>query len=104
MKIEIEKGITVIDTTEDHIGVRNKLGYAGISKYCGDKWRVEISIKKKKYLVGVFDDFQDAVKARKLAEQKKLAGVLVEWLDSIPHGNTLHFKEFWIKQFEGMNK
>lgn len=102
MKIEIEKGITVIDTTEDHIGVRNKLGCAGVSRYNNtNRWRVEISIKNKKYLVGIFDDFQDAVKARKLAEQKKLAGVLAEWLDSIPHGNTLYFKEFWINNLNG---
>ena len=99
---KIEKGITILDTTEDHIGIRNKLGCAGISQYCGDKWRTEISIGKKKYLVGVFENLQDAIKARKLAEQKKQAGVLVEWLDARPHGNALHFEEFWKKQFENI--
>lgn len=104
MKRKIEKGITILDTTAERIGVRNKLGCAGISQYCGDKWRTEISIGKKKYLVGVFDDFQDAIKARKLAEQKKQAGTLVEWIASRPHGNALNRKKFWDEQFEGMNQ
>lgn len=104
MKREIEKGLTIIHTAEDHIGVRNKLGCAGVSRYNNtDKWRVEISIGKKKYLVGIFDDMQDAVKARKLAESKKDAGVLVQWLASRPHGNHLYCKEFWMKQFEGID-
>ena len=101
MKREIEKGMTIIHTAEDHIGVRNKLGCAGISRYNNTcKWRVEISVGKKKYLVGIFDDLQEAIKARKISEIKKNEGVLVQWLNSRPHGNHLNCKEFWKKQFE----
>jgi len=104
MKREIEKGITIIHTTEDHIGVRNKLGCAGVSRYNNtDKWRTEISIGQKKYLVGIFDELKDAIKARKLAEVQKDAGVLESWLASRPHGNHLHCKEFWEREFEGMD-
>ena len=91
MTKEIINHMTIIHTAEDHVGVRNKLGCPGISRYNNtDKWRTDISIGKKKYLVGIFEDMQDAIKARKLAEAKKKAGVLIEWLDTRPHGNTLY--------------
>jgi hypothetical protein len=105
MKTEIKFGMTIIHTQEDHIGVRNKLGCPGISRYNNtDKWRTDISIRQKKYLVGIFDNLQDAIKARKIAEQKKQSGTLVQWLDSRPHGNHLYCKEFWENEFKRMDE
>ena len=104
MKREIKNGTTIIHTAEDRIGVRNKLGCHGISYYNNtDKWRTEISVGKKKYLVGVFDDLDDAIKARKVAEKKKEAGILVSWLASRPHGNSDENILFWNNEFKGMN-
>jgi hypothetical protein len=105
MTRQFEKGITILHTADDHIGVRNKMGCPGISKYNNtDRWRTEISVGKKKYLIGVFDDLQDAINARKIAEKKKEAGCLIQWLASRPHGNHLHCNEFWKKQFDGMDE
>lgn len=104
MTRDIKKGITILHTKEDNIGIRNKLGCPGVSHHLNNKWRCEISIGKKKYLVGVFDDFQDAAKARKVAEKKKEAGILVQWLASKPHGNCDEHMTFWEHEFEGMNE
>ena len=102
MKREIKKGITIIHIKDN--GVRNKLGCPGVSRYNNtDRWRTEISIRKKKFLVGVFDDLNDAIKARKVAEIKKEAGILVQWLASRPHGNSDDYIKFWEKEFEGMD-
>lgn len=104
MKAEIKKGMTIIHTKEDHIGCRNKTGCQGISKYNNTNMlRVEISIKQKKYSVGIFDNLQDAMKARKVAETKKEAGCLLSWLASKPHGNTDNYIDFWKNEFEGID-
>lgn len=49
----------------------NKSGVLGVHWHNRDKvWEVEIGYKKKRYYLGRFKDFDEAVKARKKAEQK----------------------------------
>ena len=97
---EIKNGVTILHTAEDHIGCKNALGYPGVYHYKpSNGYRVEISIGKKKFLVGLFTSFQDAVKARKIAEGKRTSGTLVGWLDTIPHGNSDQHIDFWKNEF-----
>lgn len=101
MKREFKNGTTIIHTQEDHIGVRNRLGCPGISPFC-EKWRTEISIKKKKYLVGIFDNFQDACKARKIAEKKRIEGTLEQWLATKPPRHSKGCIEFWERELNNI--
>lgn len=100
MEREIKNGVTILHTAADHIGCKNSLGCPGVYHYKpSNGYRVEISIGKKKFLVGLFTDLQDAIKARRIAEGKRTAGTLAEWLDTIPHGNSDHYKSFWDNEF-----
>lgn len=45
----------------------NTSGYHGITSH-GDKWRARINVNGKKIHLGIFENLQDAVKARKQAE------------------------------------
>ncbi len=60
-------------------GVRidNKSGISGV-RFDGSKWRVEIKIKGKGVHLGLYNTFDDAVAARKLAEQQRDAIVEVQ--------------------------
>lgn len=98
MEKRIKKGITHLNINIDCI--LNKYGCYGLSHYSySQKIRVEISIKKKKYLVGIFNTLDDAIKARKIAEKKRQEGTLVEWLKTKPHGNSNAYNEFWEREF-----
>jgi len=46
----------------------NTSGFRGVYKYRNNRYRVIIGFKGKKYYVGIFDDFDKAVAARKEAE------------------------------------
>ncbi len=100
MERTIKNGVTILHTASDHIGCRNSLGCPGICFYKPSiGYRVEISIGKKKFLVGHFRTLQDAIKARKIAERKKADGILVEWLNTRPHGNSEQYIKFWENEF-----
>lgn len=47
----------------------NKSGFKGVSKHRG-KWRAYITINKKQIHLGMFDNYEDAVKARLVANKK----------------------------------
>lgn len=53
----------------------------GISKV-NDKYRVRINIDKKTVHVGYFDNVEDAIKARKKAEEKYFKPILDKYKDS----------------------
>lgn len=100
MTREVKKGMTIIHTAG--IGIQNINGCRGVSAY-GNRFRVDITIghtHEKKYLVGIFDTLQDAIKARKIAEAKKYSGCLESWLASKPHGNSEAYQKFWEIEFE----
>lgn len=101
MTREVKKGMTIIHTTDEHIGIQNKHGCKGVVTF-GNRFRVQITIghNKKKYLVGTFDTLPDAIKARKIAEAKKYSGCLESWMASKPHGNSEECQKFWEIEFE----
>lgn len=55
----------------NRVSKSNKSGYKGIHphKQTG-KWVAQITFKKKKYYLGIYENLEDAVKARKEAEEK----------------------------------
>ena len=60
---------------------RNKTGYTGIYYIKNrNKWRAEITFQKKKYYLGYYDRKQDAIEARKLAENR-LHGDFFDWYE-----------------------
>lgn len=104
MKTEIKNGVTIIHTGDAGNGIKNKLGVYGITFYEKQKrYRSEITIKKKKMVIGFFDNKEMAIKARKVAEEKKKEGILIEWIAGKPHGNSANFETFWNEQFEKYN-
>lgn len=100
MVTEIKNGITIIHTGDSAGGLKNKNGVCGVTFYEKDKkYRAEITIKKRKFLLGFFDEKEMAADARKVAEIKRKEGTLEEWLKTKPHGNSERFYDFWKEEF-----
>lgn len=98
---KIEKGVTIITLKTE---VKNINGYTGVSRFHGKRWRVDIQQKQIKYIIGVFDDFQDAVSARQVAEYYRAKGLLHEWIVKKPHGNSDQCAQFWENEFSKLAK
>lgn len=65
------EGTHVNRLASDKINANNTSGYKGISKHKQlQKWAAEIVLRRKKYYFGVFDNIEDAARARKMAEEK----------------------------------
>lgn len=60
-----------------HIQSNNSTGYTGISMRNG-KYRAYINFKKKQYHLGTYENIDDAIEARKVAE-KEIYGSFLEW-------------------------
>lgn len=56
----------------------NTSGYTGVL-LVDDKWRAEISFKNKTYILGLFDEKEDAIKARQNAEEKFFNPILKKY-------------------------
>lgn len=54
----------------------NKSGVRGVSQKKNCKWLAQITFKRKNYNLGTYENFEDAVKARKEAEEKLFKPVL----------------------------
>lgn len=69
--VNLRPASTVDNNKNLSLSVRNKSGAVGVSwnARCG-KWRVQISDRRKRYHIGLFSNFEDAVSARKEAEIK----------------------------------
>lgn len=50
----------------------------GVRLKCG-KWVAEIGVNRKKIHLGTFETFDDAIKARKEAEEKYFAPIIEAW-------------------------
>lgn len=48
----------------------NTSGFRGVSRMKNGKYRADIGFKRKRFYIGVFDDYNDAVEARLSAEEK----------------------------------
>lgn len=67
---------------------RSKSGIKGVCWHKSKKkWRANIGIKGQKIDLGYFDDIEDAIKARKAAEEKYFAPVLEAWEKEHNDGN-----------------
>ena len=95
MEREINKHCTVIKVKKPEERV------PGVSRWNKGRFRAEIYYQKKKYAVGIFDTYQEAAAARKLAEKKAAAGILPQWLATRPHGLTPENKKFWDSELNG---
>lgn len=55
----------------------NTSGYTGVTAYRG-KWKAQITFKKRLYHLGTYEKLEDAVKARKQAEEQ-IFGEFLDW-------------------------
>lgn len=55
---------------------RNTSGYTGVSKIKRERWVAYITLKKKRYSLGTFNDIESAIVARKNAEEKLFKPIL----------------------------
>lgn len=103
LSYRIENGATIITTARRGDFVYNKLGVPGVC-YRKDQgiYVVYMEFEKRKYSIGSFGTFEEATKARKVAEHKRDQGVFVEWLKSKPHGNSVHYMEFWEREWDAI--
>lgn len=84
MNIEIKNGVTIIATGTDSSEIKNKTGVTGVTYYNRDnKYRAELTIKRRKYLLGFFDKLEDAKAIRLEAEKQREAGTFLEWYGKI---------------------
>lgn len=84
MNIEIKNGVTIIATGNATGGLKNKTGVVGVTYYSRDnKYRAELTIKRRKYLLGFFDKLEDAKAIRYEAEKQRKAGTFLEWYGNI---------------------
>ena len=59
----------VVSALARKISSRNTSGYTGVSKTANGKWTAYITLKYKRHTLGVFDQLEEAVRARKNAEE-----------------------------------
>lgn len=82
--VKIENGVTIITTVDAVGGLKNKTGCVGVTYYEKQgKYRSELTIKRKKYLLGFFSTLEDAKAIRKEAERQKAAGTFLEWFNKL---------------------
>ena len=71
---------TNISLLNDTINKNNTSGIKGVSwSKASKKWLARITLKKKSYYLGIYDDIDDAIKARKLAEEKLFHPITEEY-------------------------
>lgn len=69
--------VTILEASKRRLMKSNKSGYTGVYQESSGRWRAQITFKRKTYHLGVFDDIQDAVKARKRGEE--MHDEFLEW-------------------------
>lgn len=66
------------------LGRNNSTGVTGVSQLSDGKWRARIMVDRKELLLGRFESFEEAVKARKQAELKYFG----EFANSLSRGGS----------------
>ena len=61
-----------------HVVAHSKRKARGVRMKCG-KWVAEIGVNRRKIHLGTFETFEDAIKARKAAEEKYFAPIIEAW-------------------------
>lgn len=59
------------NSRNDRLHCNNSSGYSGVSWHkMSGKWRARITVDRKEIYLGLYDNYEDAVNARKIAEEK----------------------------------
>ena len=61
--------VAILEASKRKLTKSNKSGYTGVYQKSNGRWCAQITFKRKTYYLGVFDDIQDAVRARKRGEE-----------------------------------
>ena len=74
---------------------RNTSGYTGVylDKRSG-KWLAQISFQKKRYHLGLFKDINDAIRARKFAEERIHDPIVIQYWDNLTDTRKNEFTEY----------
>lgn len=84
LRDSVEKNLvdgTNLSFLNSNINSNNKSGVRGVYQTKNGKWRAYISVKGKQYSLGYFDNFDDAVAARKAGEEKYFKPLLNKYKD-----------------------
>lgn len=76
-KLHCKEG-TKIPALKAKICSNNTSGVKGVCP-CGNKWRAYITFKRKRIELGMFNNFEDAVKARQVAEEEYFHPILEKY-------------------------
>ena len=76
-RVHYVDGTSVERVNQTKLQKNNTSGYTGV-RARGDKWIAAITFKKKNYYLGIYENLEDAVAARKQAEEQ-LFGPFLEW-------------------------
>lgn len=76
------EGTNVAFLKSEKLNNNNKSGVRGVHKNERGKWRAEIVFQRKNYYLGSYDKFEDAVKARKEAEEKFFKPVIEKYYNN----------------------
>jgi len=66
----------------------NKTGHIGVSQRKNGKYKAYINFQKKAFHLGYYDDIEDAIKAREIAEEK-LFGNFLSWYNEQKSNNSI---------------
>lgn len=62
--------VTILEATRNHLSKSNTSGYTGVYWSSNtQKWRAQITFRRKTYFLGAFDQIEDAIAARKRGEE-----------------------------------
>lgn len=78
LKIIDGTSVVILERNKRHLRKNNKSGYTGVFCSSNGKWEAYINFKKKRYWLGRYSNKEDAVKARKRAEER-IYDEFLEW-------------------------
>lgn len=82
--------VTILEATRNHLSKSNTSGYTGVYwSSSTQKWRAQITFRRKAYYLGAFEHIEDAIAARKCGEE--MHENFLEWYYSQHPGN--HVKD-----------
>lgn len=67
---------TTLESLKTKVSKSNTSGYKGVSQTRNGKWVAYITLRRKRYHLGIFDSIDEAVEARKAAEEEMYQPIL----------------------------
>lgn len=81
--------VTILEATRKHLSKSNTSGYTGVYwSSSTQKWRAQITFRRKTYYLGAFEHIEDAIAARKCGEE--MHKNFLEWYYSQHPGNYVN--------------